>query len=80
MSLRNILEPATLVRSPTLTKFKSGVSTKGSNPDNCMGPICFGLIFLGDALAAIAAMASICAGLVPQHPPTIFTNPKSTYS
>ena len=30
---RNFREPVTLVRSPTLMKLLSGVTTKGSNPD-----------------------------------------------
>ena len=36
---RNLLEPATLVRSPTFTKLLSGVITKGSNPDSFKGLI-----------------------------------------
>ncbi len=32
MSLRNFLEPATFVRSPTFTKLVSGVMTRGSRP------------------------------------------------
>ena len=34
MSLRNLAEPVTFVRSPTFTNGMSGVSTKGSSPES----------------------------------------------
>ncbi len=63
-----------LVRSPTFTKFRSGVSVKGSSPDR---RIYFG--FSGIARGATPSMASpnalMCSGVVPQQPPTMFTRP-----
>ena len=49
MRVANFLEPVTFVRSPTFTKFVSGLITKGSSPDNLMyGLICrvFDIIYL----------------------------------
>jgi hypothetical protein len=48
MSRKNFRDPATLQRSPILTKFVSFPIRKGSNPDNSMWPSYgFGFGFLG---------------------------------
>ena len=39
ISLKNFLEPVTLVRSPTFTKFVLGVKINGSNPLNFINGI-----------------------------------------
>ena len=44
INLKNFLEPATLVRSPTLMKLLFSFKTKGSKPDNCMYFDCFTFI------------------------------------
>ena len=80
-SLRNFLEPATFVLSPTFTKFVSFVTTRDSRPESfkCLSFSVFCADFLGLYLLASSAMAFICSGVVPQQPPTIFINPSSRY-
>ena len=71
---KKALEPVTLVRSPTLTNKESSSIFKASRPER--------RVLIGTsgtsraATPCIAAkMAAICAGVVPQQPPTIFTKP-----
>jgi len=79
MSLRNFAEPVMLVRSPTLTKFISGVSAKASRPDRRMN---FG--FSGIRRGGTSRMARpnsmMCSGRVPQQPPTMLTRPERANS
>ena len=79
ISLRNLAEPVTLVRSPTLMKGISSVLVKGSNPDRRMSGAASGMA-RGLSFAAAVAIASICSGVVPQQPPRILTNPASANS
>ena len=51
-----------------------GVSVNGSSPDSrSRGSICG--MARGALPATARAMARICAGVVPQHPPTMLTRP-----
>ena len=72
------LEPDTLVRSPTLIKLLDGSMVKGSRPLTRVTGLCLGSV-LGLNLAAVAAMAAMCAGRVPQQPPTMLIHPFSRY-
>jgi hypothetical protein len=70
----NCAEPVTLVRSPTLTKLISGESTQGSSPDRRV----YGGSFAGTrggTPATACAIARMCAGVVPQQPPTRLSRP-----
>ncbi len=69
MSLAKRREPVTLVRSPTFTNSESGVMVSGSRPDRRVYRGRVGTL-LGARPAAAAAMARMCAGVVPQQPPT----------
>ena len=64
-----------LVRSPTLTKRLSPSMTHGSRPDRrrARGTSVGTRGLPPEALLAIAAM---CSGVVPQHPPTMLTSPE----
>ena len=79
IKLEKAFEPVTLVLSPTLMNSESSLITKGSKPDNCVY-ICWEGIILGFKPFISFAMAAICAGVVPQQPPAIFTNPLSANS
>ena len=63
-----------LVRSPTLTKRLSSVMLSGSSPDSRIAGA-GSASGRGVASATAAARASMCAGVVPQHPPTMLTIP-----
>ena len=79
INLRNFADPVTLVRSPTFMNPNSLLSVMGSNPLNRnKGSISGGVRGLYDF--AISANARMCAGVVPQHPPKIFTYPSSKNS
>ena len=75
----NFFDPVTLQRSPILTNLVNSVISKGSKPDNCWFSFATG-ITCGLCLAATSAIASICAGVVPQQPPIIFKKPFSKKS
>ncbi len=75
----NFFEPVTLVRSPTFTKFESGPMVIGSSPESRRRFGNSGILRAGSPFTA-SAMALICAGVVPQQPPTKFTNPDSANS
>ena len=79
MSLRNLAEPVTFVRSPTFTKGISGVRTKGSRPESRIRRGTSG-IGRGALPATASAMARIWSGVVPQQPPTMLTRPDSANS
>ena len=68
-----------LVRSPTLTNSVSSVTVSGSSPDSrSAGRTSAGV--RGVVPATARAMAAMCAGVVPQQPPTRFTKPASANS
>ena len=72
-------EPVTLVRSPMLTKFVSGRIVKGSRPlKRVYGSGVVGV--RGDNSRTASARALIWAGVVPQHPPTMLSQPRSANS
>src|SRR5262249_6611123 len=74
MNFANFGEPVTFVRSPMLTKLRSGRNVRASKPlRRRYGSGCGGL--RGFRPRTASATARICSGVVPQHPPTIFTQP-----
>ena len=73
MSLAKRRDPVTLVRSPTFTNSESGVMVSGSRPDSCVYRGSLGTL-RGVRPAAAAAMARMWAGVVPQQPPTKFSD------
>ena len=79
MSFLNFAEPVTFVRSPTFTKFVSGPTVSGSRPDNrSLGGGADRRCGLSPRTAS--PIARMCAGVVPQQPPTMFRNPASANS
>ena len=74
ISLKNFLEPVTLVRSPTLTNKLSRVMLKASSPDRWQAGLYSGMA-RGACGETISTMVRICSGVVPQQPPTILTIP-----
>ena len=79
MSLANRAEPVTLVRSPTLTNSEVGSMARGSRPlRRHTGARRAGA--RAGRPATASAIASICAGVVPQQPPTRLTKPDSANS
>jgi hypothetical protein len=79
MRLANFLEPVTLVRSPTIRKLLSGRSVIGSVPLRRSQGTAFTRL-CGLSFASRREIAAMCAGVVPQQPPRIFTQPLSAYS
>ena len=77
MSLANFLEPATFVLSPMLVKFEFCTSiVTVSSPltfRTCDGSS--GAMLRGVMPATAFAMAFICSGVVPQHPPVMLMSP-----
>ena len=73
------LEPVTLVRSPTLTNRLSPPTLKGSRPDRRSFFSSTGTA-RGASPATACAIAAMCAGVVPQQPPTMFTRPLCAHS
>ncbi len=70
----NRAEPVTLVRSPMFTNSVSGRMLRGSSPDSRqIGATSAGT--RGGRPDTAAASARMCRGVVPQQPPTTFTNP-----
>jgi hypothetical protein len=78
-SFLNLAEPVTLVRSPTLTNGMSLVSVNGSRPERRIRGAISGTC-RGALPATASAMARMCAGVVPQQPPTTLTSPASANS
>src|SRR4051794_8045216 len=67
------------VRSPILTKFVSGRIVNASKPlKRVFGGVSAGM--RGGNPATPSAIALICAGVVPQQPPTILSQPFSAHS
>ena len=79
MSLANLAEPVTLVRSPTFTKFVFGPTFMGSSPDSRSSGATSG-IRRGATPSTACAMAAMWAGVVPQQPPTMFSSPLRAHS
>ena len=79
MSRRNLRLPATLQRSPTLTKVP-GSGLKASRPASQPARGCVSAVGNGRAWrpSAIRAMARMWSGVEPQHPPMMFTDWSST--
>ena len=80
ISLANFLEPATLVLSPTFVKLLCLTSTvTASRPLTFSGVLSTDKAVLVDGQMPLTAfaIALICSGVVPQHPPTMFTRPFS---
>ena len=88
----NLAEPVTLVRSPTLIKSDSCRSFNGSSPakvNSALKGARVSAVFLARAVpgrgrgaipCTTSTMALICAGVVPQQPPTILRKPDSANS
>src|SRR5262245_66572384 len=79
MNLSNFVEPLTFVLSPTLTKLVCGVSVNASCPERRNQGSTVGTWRGGNSLTA-SAMALMCAGVVPQQPPTILSQPFAAQS
>ena len=93
MSRANLAEPVTLVRSPTLIKRDSSLSFKGSSPamvssalkslwlsSGSFSPLRDTGIGRGATSLTTSTMALMCSGVVPQQPPTMFSQPDSANS
>ncbi len=76
---KNLREPATLHRSPIFTKLIPGVSTNSSRPERRINRGC-STGAGGTTSATISTYFAMCSGVVPQQPPTMFTNPSSINS
>ena len=74
MSLANCVDPVTLVRSPTLVNKESGPMLNGSRPLRRQRTSISGTT-RGGMPSTASTIASMCAGVVPQQPPTMLTNP-----
>ena len=72
-------EPVTFVRSPTLTKFESGRITSGSSPAKRVSRAAWGRT-RGATPRTACAMRRMCAGVVPQQPPTMLRKPLRAHS
>ena len=68
-----------LVRSPTLMNSELRSMVKGSRPDRRQALGISG-ITRGGYLLTASAIAWICAGVVPQQPPTMFKKPEAANS
>ena len=75
----NFADPATLVRSPTLTKPVTSFNFKGSKPLSADWGAASGTT-RGFAPSKVSAISLIWGGVVPQQPPTILTKPLSANS
>ena len=76
----NRFEPVMFVRSPTITNPVSGVMRKGSSPANDVNVPAAGGVRGGRPLRPASWIARMCAGVVPQQPPTMFTRPAAANS
>ena len=72
----NRREPMTFVRSPTSSGRLSSSITSGSSPDTAL-PACRGGR-RGVLPSSIRSSRRMCAGVVPQQPPSMFSQPWST--
>ena len=79
MSRAKAREPVTLVRSPMMVKLLSGRISSISSPeyrDRRGG----GAGVRGGCFHTASAIALMCAGVVPQQPPTTFSQPSRANS
>ncbi len=75
ISLRNLGDPVTLVRSPTIKKGAScPLSSNASNPLSRRAGSISG-ICRGGYAAKVSTMAAMCSGVVPQQPPARLSKP-----
>ena len=72
-------EPVTLLRSPTFTNKVFSSMVSASKPERRQATF-LGSIVLGLTPSTDSAIPLICAGVVPQQPPTIFKNPERAHS
>ncbi len=80
ISRANLREPVTFVRSPTFTNVSPGGGiTTGSRPDRYVLAL-RSTIGRGGSPATAAEMAAMCAGVVPQQPPAMFSSPWDAHS
>ena len=79
-SFANLGEPVTFVRSPTLTKFESGRITSGSRPESRVRRLDLRPHARRHARARPRRSRRMCAGVVPQQPPTTFRKPARAHS
>jgi hypothetical protein len=70
----NRADPVTFVRSPTFTKRESGPMFTASSPESLSLGSGSGRS-RGGWSATTSAMALMCSGVVPQQPPTMFSQP-----
>ena len=72
-------EPVTFVRSPTFTNSESGPMLSGSRPASRSF---FSITGIGRGVMPCTAfaIARMCAGVVPQHPPAMLMKPDSANS
>jgi hypothetical protein len=77
---RNFVDPVTFVRSPTVRKLLSGRRVSVSIPASCVRCSVCGGTGRGGRPATALATAPMCAGVVPQQPPTRFTSPLRAHS
>jgi hypothetical protein len=79
MSLANFGEPVTLVRSPMFTKFVSGRMRERLEPAQAGEGLDLGRNARRQAAHA-SAIFLMCGGVVPQQPPTMFSQPFGAHS
>ena len=72
--MANFFEPVTFVRSPIMMKLLSGRSVSGSRPLKRVSGSMRGRV-RGGLSATASAIARMWAGVVPQQPPTMFSQP-----
>ena len=72
-------DPVTFVRSPTFTKFVSGPMFAGSRPASRSIGAISGTV-RGRTPCNACASAAMCAGVVPQQPPTMLSRPLPAHS
>ena len=58
-----------------MMKFESALIRSGSSPENTDARRSYTGTGRGDTPATASAIAAMCSGVVPQHPPTPFTSP-----
>ncbi len=75
MRRRNLRLPATLQRSPTFIRRHPSGKLASSSPARRRVVLSASCHRRGACRAASSAMAFICPGVVPQHPPTMFSRP-----
>ena len=80
ISRANFFEPVTLVRSPIMMKLLSGRSVSGSSPLKPGQRLDASAACAAALSATASAIARMCGGVVPQQPPTMFSQPLAANS